>query len=784
VIARFVVAFAFVLMSIAPSSAAQLALGSISGGISDSSGAPIAGATVSLRPIENRSSTQVVSDAAGTYRFGAVAAGEYDLRVEWPGFAVVTRRVTAAGGDARTEDVMLQPAPIAEEVTVSFTAPRNQTALKYAATANDVPLSVTSYTDGLMEAIGARRIDDVFPYINGVTRSGDTAYDFTIRGVRSREPNNVLVDGLPGLAARFGTPSVVNVERIEVLRGPASVLYGQIQPGGLVNLVTKRPKAQRLSSIDVWAGSFAAPGLALGDRGLARVDGDFTGAVAPGSTLTYRFIFSYDRDSSFRTAATENNVYVTPAITWTPSATTSLTVQSEYRSERTSLDNGLVAPNNDIALVASPQTRYQEPHDSLREDGASAGAHLAHALSSRVIWTTSWRSLFHDDERQGYENVAVLRDGVTLSRRDRVQFTTRRYHYVDTNVAARVTVGHVANDLLAGFNGGYELRAPEQRSLVSSPALNINLYAPVYGAPEPRAVPGPYRRDDFFNYAFYLQDHVDLTPAWKALLAIRTDAQDATFLDYRSGGGRTTRSTAVLPLAGIVYGPRHWWSAYASYSTSFAPANPEAEDARGENRFRPERGRQVEVGAKASLARQVDATVSLFRIVRADVLNAVGAGVSVQSGEESSRGLEIDLRTRPASGLQVIAGYALTDAQVTRDDNAINLGSRVTNVPRHSANAWIRYDVREGVLRGVGLGLGTVYRDVRAGSSPAPNGSVLKLPAYVTTDAAVYLSTSRFDAALRVRNLTNRQYFQSALSAISIQPGSPRDVLLSLGIHF
>jgi iron complex outermembrane receptor protein len=284
------------------------------------------------------------------------------------------------------------------------------------------------------------------------------------------------------------------------------------------------------------------------------------------------------------------------------------------------------------------------------------------------------------------------------------------------------------------------------------------------------------------NGAAYLQDHVTMSPQWKALLAIRFDSQRAEYDDMRSAAGRITKPSAWSPTAGLVFTPDARWSLYSNFSTSFAPANPEAEDANGQNNFEPESGRQVEGGARWTSG-HVETSVAVFAIVRENVLRMAGGGVTTQSAEEQSRGVEWDMRAT-AAGFEAIVGYAYTDAEVTKDAVAINVGSRVPNVPYHGANFWGRYEIGSGAFRGLGGGLGVIYRGERAGSAPSASGAVLSLPGYVRTDVGLSYRVGRYQALLRATNVANRKYYDSALSAISIQPGAPRQFVLSLRAQF
>jgi iron complex outermembrane receptor protein len=754
----------------------------IEGTITDASRSVIVGAAVTVESQPPVAVTRAVTDGQGRYRVQALTPGRYVVTVTAPGFQTATRRVGVATAQTHREDVMMSPAPVAETVTVEFTGQQERTSLKYDVAVRDVPIAVTTYTASFIQAVNARRTDELFSYMTGVTRADNTAYDFTIRGVRAREPNSILIDGMPGLPARFGSPTLADVDRVELLRGPASVQFGQIQPGGVLNLITKRPTTERMNSVGVRLGSIAATS---GRPTLARVEGDFSGRADTASHWLYRLTFSYDDNESFRNEVNERSVFASPSLTWLPNARTSVEASFSYRRERSRYDDGLVAPNNDITKVASIETRYQEPGDFIREDGWAATLRLTRALSARTTLVANWRSVKHDDYRREFENVQVAANLVTLQRRDREQQNRRRYHFLDTFIKTERITGPLRHALVAGFNGGHELRSPEQVSATGSPTLNVNLYAPVYGAPRPRIVAGTFREAEYLNAAVYAQDHVTLSSAWKAVVALRGSTQRAVYDDQRSDAGRTTRPSAWTPLAGVVFAPGKMWSAYTNVSTSFAPPNPEAEDASGQNSFVPERGRQVEVGSRVTAhGGRLEAHGAAFRIHRQNVLQMLGANVTTQLGEERSRGAELEGRAQIVNGLQIIAGLSYTDAVITRDAVALNVGARVTNVPLVAANLWARYNIGGGALRHVGFGVGVIYRGDRAGSLPAATAPALLLPAYTRTDADINYTRGPVAVTVQARNLANRIYYESARSAIGIMPGTPRQVIVTLRTRF
>src|SRR5437773_4402896 len=207
----------------------------VSGQVSDSSGAVIVGGSVTLRAPSGSFTRSAATDARGRYRFDDILPGTYLIDVFRDGFAPATREVRVSSVEPATLDIALNVASISEAVTVSFTGERAQTALKTDAPVRDIPLTVKSYTGSFVKAVDAKQASDLYTYMNGINRTGDGAWDVAIRGmtVLVEGPGNLVYNGLPGFAARFATPNLVNIERVEVLKGPTSVLYGLAKPGGL-----------------------------------------------------------------------------------------------------------------------------------------------------------------------------------------------------------------------------------------------------------------------------------------------------------------------------------------------------------------------------------------------------------------------------------------------------------------------------------------------------------------------------------------------------------------------
>ncbi len=771
----------------------------VSGQVKDSSGGVIVGALVTLSGSAGQRSRDATTDSKGTYRIEGVAPGSYLVTAYKERFATVTQEVRAAAGPV-TVDLVLSPAGYAEEITVSFTGEHAQTALKTDAAEHDVPLTVKSYTSSFVRAIDTKAVSELFTYMNGVNRAGNGAYDTTIRGYSGGEPNSISTDGMPGLPARLTAPNISNVERIELLKGPASVLYGRAQPGGLVNILTKRPQATPLREVELRGASFAAPDASLGDHDSYRINTDFTGPIGAGKKVLYRLVVSYDNVHSYRTDVKNDDLFIVPSLSFNFGEGTLLTLDGEYRRVNTVPDNGLIAPLNDIDFIAERTVHYQEPGDSEDETGWSGNAKLSRQFSPRTVLTVNWRSVIHEDERKAFENVTITRDNKSVTRRDRDQLNHRQYHYLDTYLSHAARTGTVAHSFLFGLNGGYELRDFD-RLRFNAQGFAIDLYHPVYGLYERPATPSPgfHQNYHLYDYAAYVQDRIDVGTHWKALVSARYSGAESHFKERRLVQPERNRTLgAFLPMLGLVYQPDARWSLYASYANSYDPQNVTAVDAQGNNNFDPERGRQFETGVKAVLWNgRAEATAAGFFIKKKNVLLSVGPGISEQIGANRSRGVELDVRLKPLDNWQMIFGYAYTDARVTDDVNPIVVGAPLINTPKNAANGWMRYDVKSGGAKGLGFGLGLIYRGVRPGtlpaqvignSTPTPGAPLaqraLLLPGYFRTDAGIYFTKSRYEATLRMNNVFDETYYENAFNVVSIIPGNPRELTLSTRVRF
>lgn len=670
-----------------------------------------------------------------------------------------------------------------EEIVVTgrFIAADGYSGLKSNVPLRDVPITISSYTQAFMEGIETTRIADLYNYMAGVQRAGNTGYDIAIRGFSSggADRNSLQTDGLPGLAVRFGSPPTVNTERIEVVKGPMSVLYGRIQPGGFINIVTKKPQRESSHRFKIRSDAFDTD---IGDTFGLTASIDSTGPVNEAGTVLYRFVGELEDTKGFRDNGFSESVYAVASISWLPSDRTTATAAFEYRDEDHALDNFLVAPGRDLDLVADITTRYQEPDDIQPETGYSLALTIDHEISDELSWRGNFRYVDHEDSALGWENLS-FRNPTTLRRRDRNQLNIREYTFIDTNLTWTPTLGGVEHNVMVGFNGGRETSNFERKNFDGGNAtLDIDIYNPVYGVGMARApVPSSHRFTTFDALGFYLQDQITLTENWKAVVGVRFEDFEAVEEDKRGvAADKATSGDDLVPMAGLIYQPNEQWSYYVSWSESFNPPRPDRTDADGNRDFPPEEGRQVEAGVKADLLDgRATATLSVFNIEKENVLNRVSGSVYQLTGKEKSQGFEVEVNANVTDNWQLIAGFASVDATVEESRNAALVGMQLRNAPEITASVWNRVQVTEQL----GLGLGVAYADKRWGELPR-TGSRVRLPDYLVADFVVYYDHPFASGTLKIGNVFDERYYESGTNDRRIVPGAPRGFVLSLTKNF
>jgi len=707
----------------------------------------------------------------------------------------------------------------------------------------DTPFSVDSYNGNFLKAIETTNVSDLYKYMTGIQRAGNTGYDITFRGFKTsgNDRNAILTDGLPGLSVRFGSPPTIGTERVELVKGATSVLYGQAQPGGFINIITKKPKATAAYQVELKAFTGAGTyGRAIGY--LPSID--FTGPITSDGSLLYRVVAEAGYSRGFRNDSYEKPIYIAPSLTWKIGSRTDITLQGEYRRDKSHYDTYLVAPNRDATLIAPINTTYQEPNDYLLERGYIGTVLAHHDFSDKVKFNIGYRYVDHTDTQLNYDvngfKAGAL--GTTLTRRARGQANKRTYSFVDANFNFKFDTFGIRHTLLVGGGGGQETASLNRTQFYNCTApctsLDVAIYNPVIGAaPALNTFPAFAKATDLTwrfttqnSIGLYASDLIEFGDMFKAMVGVRYADEHQTIEDLRTPAGVTYKhDRKTLPLAGLMFQPTHEISFYASYATSFVPTAAASQDVFGLNPFVPTYAASYEGGVKVDLlGHHLNVTAAYFDIEKQNTLNtttcltltqlnaAIAAGTitapanaprdsagnlipgtgtcSDQIGRERSRGFEIEVNASPLPGWTITGGYAHTKARVVsaNDKLPFQAGARETNSPDDALNFWTRYDFQGGALNNLGLGVGMSHIGKRVGflppaaSDPRPENGTMPLAAYTTVDLGLYYKLKNIDLTFKVTNLFDKRYIESAgfTGDINLVPGTPRLLTATARIHF
>ncbi|MEH2084027.1 MAG: TonB-dependent siderophore receptor [Nostoc sp.] len=661
----------------------------------------------------------------------------------------------------------------------SYRTTDGSTATKTDTPLRDIPQSIQVIPQQVLQDQQVTNLQEALRNVPGVSQgtnpSGRGTFDLpVIRGFNAG--GDILRNGLKDPTNQYIGFEAAGLERIDVLKGPASVLYGQGSLGGVVNYVTKQPLREPYYSLEASAGNF----------NLYRGAIDFSGPLNDSKTVLYRLNAAALTTESFLDFYDEQKYFVAPVFSWQISDRTKLTLQTEYLTRQRDFGQvGLPAvgtvlsnPNGKIRRdlnIAGPNTG-----DNLR--AIRVGYDLEHRFSENwQIRSAFGASLINRDRDKGiFFATALAPDNRTLSRNyQKEYYDDETFFNSDTYVVGKFATGSIQHQIVAGFN---LTRSQSDYINIQRSAAPIDLFNPVYN----ETLGAVNRTLDVFQLidrlGVYVQDQVSLAENLKLLLGLRFDTSKQTIENRVANTKQEQSDDAFSPRVGIVYQPVPPISLYASYSRAFNPVVGNSFDG---NQFQPERGTQYEVGVKADLNDRLSATLAFYELTRSNVSitdsrPGVPPGFSIQTGEQRSRGIELNIAGEVLSGWNIIAGYAYTDAEITEDNNISLVGNQLNNVPKHSLNFWTTYQIQSGNLQGLGFSLGFFF----VGTQQGDLANTFELPSYLTTDAAIFYKREQFRAALNFKNLFNVDYFQSGGSRVSVYPGEPFTVQGTISWQF
>jgi iron complex outermembrane recepter protein len=652
----------------------------------------------------------------------------------------------------------------------SYRVPNSSTATKTDTPLRDIPQSIQIVPKEIIQDRKINRVVEALENVSGVTSNSGTYRvidNFIIRGFDAS--TNVTRNGLRDLTNNFPGASVNNLEQIEVLKGPASVLYGQGGAGGIINLVTKQPLRDPFYSAEVSVGSFNTYEPSF----------DITGPFSADKTVLYRLNGSYLNSKSFIDFFETERLSIAPTIKWKIDKNTTLTFEAEYLKNSTSNNFGLPAvgtilpnPNGKVPISRT----VSEPDDFIDINLTRLGYTFEHRFNENWSLRNAFSTTLSSFDQKQVFPFALEADNRTVDRSESLRQASNNYFNLVTDITGKFKTGSVQHQVLIGFD---LFKQDNDENFESRPIASIDLFDPAYSAISDPPDFVSHTLEVSESLGFYAQDQISVLDNLKILIGGRFDLTRQKVTDLLDPTASSEQSnSAFSPRLGIVYQPIKPISLYASFTRSF---NPVTGKDFNNTLFQPERGTQYEVGVKADITQKLSATLAFYQLTRTNVEtdDPINPDFSIQTGEQRSRGIEFDLSGEILPGWKAIASYAYTDAHITKD-TTFPVGNLIDNVPQHSASLWSTYEIQKGAVKGLGFGLGLYY----VGDRPGDLDNTFDLPSYLRTDASIFYRQKNWRIGLNFRNLFGAEYFEGANNSGFVFPGSPLTVTGSISVEF
>ncbi|EWG66752.1 MULTISPECIES: TonB-dependent siderophore receptor [unclassified Enterobacter] len=683
---------------------------------------------------------------------------------------------TTAAKDGETLTVTADP-NTAAEATNGYQPLNTSTATLTTMPMLDIPQVVNTVSDKVLEDQHATTLDEALYNVSNVVQTntlGGTQDAFVRRGFGANRDGSIMTNGLRTVLPRSFNAAT---ERVEVLKGPASTLYGILDPGGLINVVTKRPEKTFGGSISATSSSFGG--------GTGQVD--VTGPI-DGTRLAYRLTGEYQDEDYWRNFGTERSTFIAPSLTWFGDDAT-VTVLYSHRDYKTPFDRGTIFDlNTKKAVDVDRKTRFDEPFNIT--DGQSDLAQLNAEYRLNSQWTAKFDYSYSQDKYSDNQARVMAYDSKTgnLTRRvDATQGSTQRMHSTRADLQGNVDIAGFYNEILTGVSyENYDLLRTDMMRCKN--VKDFNIYHPTYGNLSKCTTVSASDSDQTLkqeSYSAYAQDALYLTDKWIAVAGMRYQ-----YYTQYAGKGRPfnvntdSRDEQWTPKLGLVYKLTPAVSLFANYSQTFMPQSSIASYI---GDLPPETSNAYEVGAKFDLFDGVTANIALFDIHKRNVLyneSVGGETIAKTAGRVRSQGVEVDLAGSLTENTNIIASYGYTDAKVLEDPDYA--GKPLPNVPRHTGSLFLTYDIHN-AFAGNTLTLGGGGHGVSRRS--ATNGADYYLPGYFVADAfAAYKMKLQYPVTLQVnvKNLFDKTYYTSSIATNNLgnQIGDPREVQLTVKMEF
>lgn len=669
--------------------------------------------------------------------------------------------------------------------TTSYQPPPTSSVMRSHGLLLETPQTVNVVPAQVMRDQQPRNLDDALTNISGITQAntlGSTQDAVMLRGFGDNRNGSIMQDGMPLVQGRALNSTA---ERVEVLKGPSSLLYGIQDPGGVVNIVSKKPELIQSTSLTVRGSTFGDGKNGSGGNL------DTTGPIGD-SGLAYRLIVDHEDEDYWRNYGTHRESLIAPSLAWYGD-NTKLLFAYEHREFLSPFDRGTaIDPKTNHPLNIPSTRRLDEPFNNMEGRSDLYRFEADHDLNDdwKAHFGYSWNRETYDASQ--VRVVKVNANGTLTRSMDGTQGALTTDRFATASLEGKVNVAGMQHDLTFGLDDEY--RKIYRADLIrQAPRGTFNYNDPVYGnevAGTTVSAPDSNQTDLLRSDSLFLQDAIHLTDQWILVGGARYQMYD----QYAGKGVPFTANTdgngqKWVPRAGLVYRYTDELSFYGSYTESFKPNStiaPLANKSVLDGSLEPEQSKSWELGTKLDIPGRITASAALFNIEKRNVLVQVGDGLtSVYSvaGKVRSRGLELDASGQLTDKWSVIGSYAYTDAEVTEDPEY--KGNRLQNVAKNTGSLSAVYDFGS-ILGGDQLRVGAGARYVGERAGDAANS--FELPGYTVADAFATYDTKiegqKVKFQLNVKNLFDRTYYTSAVNTQFVSIGDARQVSVSSTLTF
>ena len=653
----------------------------------------------------------------------------------------------------------------------------------------EIPQTVNVVTQQQLKDKKPETLAESLQNVSGVSYGNTTGgiFDSIIkRGFGGGRDGSIMRNGVPASVMHSFNKTV---ESVEVLKGPASLLYGAQEPGGIINMVTKKPKYD--FSNEIWAG--------IGNRNYWNTGFDTTGPIAE-SGFAYRFIFDTMQKDYWREFGEYKNVLFAPSLSYKGD---DYRINLAYTHTRSTdpIDRGMyLIPSTGKLLPIDKKRRLDEPFNKLKTKLDTLDVNFEKNLGEN--WLLKGAYAFSRSKHE-YGHIRLmnvnLNNGTATRRNEYYDGFIHRTHAGSLNLNGYVKTGEIEHNLLFGIDAKEYYRYRPGGLRDTGNRLSINIYNPIYGR-----VGLPTARESSIQYqklktiGFYAQDSINLTENLIYSLGTRYEYYDQVARGTTSGPNSTDQQDGKFTWqTGLLYLLTPQWSVYTNYAQSFNPQMAISGDDIGD--IKPEEGKSVELGTKFQND-SITASAAVFNINKKNIMRTVNS-VSTPVGEARSRGFEFDFNGRVTQGLSVGASYAYTKTEVRKDSGAfaVLVGKPLEATPKHQASLFANYDFSHLGAKGLRIGGGARYFGswytyyMRTNLSAVPAGTGFKMDDAVVYDAFISYDTKiagyETNFSFNVKNLTDKLYYTSSSTGtqaniIPIQPGYARQFMLTASVKF